>query len=110
MLEHGKRLVHADDGGPAHAAREPLHFHLDIPDRDGFRGYAGRQVMMPARILVAFRSEHRQHAVDVLEVLVRVPAAAHAFDVEFEGLVGQSFSVENGHGFQIYDLRFWIYD
>lgn len=42
-----------------------------------------------------------QHNTDIFEVFVRIPSALHSFDVEFEGLIGETFIVKDAHGFPL---------
>ena len=95
--QHGECLVHAYHDGHAGPAPEPLHLHLHLAGGNILRRDAQRQVVVLARVRVALCPEHGQHAVDVLEILVRVPAAPHAVDIELERIVGEPFAVEEGH-------------
>jgi hypothetical protein len=49
------------------------------------------------RVVISLGSQHSEHPADVLEVFIRIPAATHPFDIEFEGLVGETFVIEDGH-------------
>ena len=53
--------------------------------------------MMFARIVIFFRRKRRKHTTDVLEIFIRVPAAAHTLDIELEGFVGETDLIEDTH-------------
>jgi hypothetical protein len=53
--------------------------------------------VVAALVGVALLREHRQGGGDVGEVFVRVPTAAHAFDIQLEGIVVEAFPVEEAH-------------
>ncbi len=38
-----------------------------------------------------------QHATDVLEIFIRIPAAAHAFDIEFKCFIRKTFVIKDRH-------------
>ncbi len=97
MPEHGQRFIHTDHGGLADAPREPLHFHFDVADGDLFGRDTGREVVKMPGIGIALGGQHAQHTANVLEVFIRIPAAAHAVDIELEGFVGQAGFVKDGH-------------
>jgi hypothetical protein len=53
--------------------------------------------MIHTRIVVSFVSQDGEHATDVLEIFIRIPATAHSFDVELECFIGEAFKIKNGH-------------
>jgi hypothetical protein len=57
------------------------------------------QVGVLAGIGISLGRQRGQHAADVLEVFVRIPAATHSFDVELEGFIGETFVVKDAHRF-----------
>ena len=64
-----------------------------------------RQVSMPALVGIPFRREGEEHAIDVLEVLVGIPTATHAVDIELECIVREALTVEDGHGLGKLEFR-----
>src|SRR5262249_45658771 len=98
LPQHGQRLVHPDHDAGGLAAREPLHLDLDAPHVDVVEVHVDvAQVGGGAAEAVAAGGQLGQGARDVDEVLVGVPARAHALDVELEDGGRETAAVEDGH-------------
>jgi hypothetical protein len=97
VSQHGQRFIHPHHHGFAGTAGEPLHLHFQIANTDAFGGHAVRQTLRFALIAVAHLCQGALHQRDIDKIFIGVPPLAHAFDIQFKGLIGQAGMVKQAH-------------
>jgi hypothetical protein len=97
MPEHFQRLIYTNHNGIPNPTREPLHLYFDIAHGNIIWRNTGRQVVVLTGIRISFCRERRQHATDILEIFIRVPAAAHTLNIELKGFIGETFVIKDAH-------------